>query len=220
MASNAGTIDHVRKKLTYTHDLISTSYHEAGHTIYALLHFTKVSSVVVFENKKNKRIEGFCYYQSPVDLSEVEDVDFRKHLVTYEIGLKYAGLTSEKYYFKTISGSDKFPMVLKDGSSDDTLSAAALINTYELVPSGKKRYLFKKKMIHSVLLELQNNWEAITLVAHALFKKKKLSYAALKKILCKETENKDFWKSKFKVLDRIFAKNRNINENELKTILV
>jgi hypothetical protein len=221
MANNGvGSIDQVRKKLTYTHDLISTSYHEAGHAVYGLLHFMKVPSVYVFENKKNKRIEGFCHYESVKELSEVQDIDLFAEQLKAEICIKYAGLTAEKYHFKTISGSDKFPMFLKDGSSDDTLSAAALIKQYEVVPPGRKRYAFKKKMITETLRDLQENWDAVTLIAHGLFQKKRLSFPEIEKLLSKKTDNKEFWKEQFKTIHFIFDNIEGLDEKDLKSILL
>ena len=38
--------------------------------------------------------------------------------------------------------------------------------------------------IKETLKELQDNWEAVNIVAHALFKKKRLSYISLKKFIC------------------------------------
>lgn len=213
-----GDLDQVRKRLQYTTDLISTSYHEAGHTIYGLLHFMKIHSVWVFENKKCKRIEGFTHYELPAELSEINKT-ICTNIVKAEICLKYAGLAAEKYHFKSISGSDKYPLFLRDGSSDDTFAAAALIKEYDLVPPGKKRYNFKKKLIKETLKDLQDNWDAVTVVAHALFKKKRLSYMSLKKLLITQTNNPEFWKQNFSILDTIFNKQAPLDEKELKSIL-
>jgi hypothetical protein len=220
MANNVvGSLDQVRKRLTYTTDLISTSYHEAGHTVYGLLHFMKVNSVWVFENKKCKRVEGFTHYELPVDFSELKDFALCAEIIKSEICLKYAGLAAEKYHFKSISGSDKYPLFLRDGSSDDTLTAAALLREYNLVPPGKKRYNFKKKLIKNTLEDLQDNWDAVTIIAHALFKKKRLSYMSLKKLLTKHTNDPEFWKQNFYILDSIFNKQQPLDEKEIKYIL-
>lgn len=220
MANNGvGSLDQVRKKLTYTTDLISTSYHEAGHTIYGLLHFMKVSSVWVFENKKYKRVEGFTHYELPVELSEMKDSALCAEIVKAEIRLKYAGLAAEKYHFKSISGSDKYPLFLRDGSSDDNLEAVTLIKEYNLALPGKKRYNFKKKLIKETLEDLQDNWDAVTIIAHALFKKKRLSYVSLKKLLTKHTNDPEFWKQNFSILDSIFNKQNPLDEKEIKYIL-
>ena len=218
--NGVGSIDQVRKKLTYTHDLISTSYHEAGHAVYGLLHFMKVPSVYVFENKKNKRIEGFCHYESVKELSDIQDVALFNEQLKHEICIKYAGLTAEKYHFKTICGSDKFPMFLRDGSSDDTLSAAALIKKYDFVPPGRKRYAFKKKMITETLHELRDNWDAVTIIAHGLFQKKRLGFFEIQKMLLRNSDNKEFWKEQFKTIHYIFDNCEGLDEKDLKSILL
>ena len=64
MAKGA-SIGEIRKKVTTTYELITTSYHEAGHAIFALLCEMKVSSVCIFEHKMLKRIHGFTQYESP-----------------------------------------------------------------------------------------------------------------------------------------------------------
>lgn len=215
---STGTIFDVRKKITRTHEMISTSYHEAGHAVYILLCGMKISSASIFENKRNNRIYGVCYYKTP-NIKKIQDHNILMRLVDYEIGIKYAGLTSEKYFFKIASGSDKFPIFLRNGSSDDTLSAAALIREYNVAPPGKHRYDFKKKKINSVLNILTKYWDDVTLIAHSLFSHKKLSFSDIKNLLFKKSKNKKFWKEKFKNIYFIFEKNSEIDENDLKSKL-
>jgi hypothetical protein len=216
MANNGkGSISDIRKKITATHEMISTSYHEAGHAIYSLLCGMRVPYVCIFTNKKNNRVEGFCHYETP-DVASLQDANLVFSLVDSEIGIKYAGLTAERYNFKIISGSDKFPMFLRDGSSDDTLSAAALIRKYNIVSPGKKRYSYKKRKINQVLKELQIYWDDVTLLAHLLFAKKRLSFFDIKKLLIKKSPNKNFWKEQFKIISEIFDKNMYLDESYLK----
>ena len=94
--------------MTKTHEFISTSYHEAGHTIYALLHLMKISHVAVFENKKLKRIHRETYYDHPGDFDWIQDLELNA-LVRADVGMSYAGLIAEKTLFKNISGSSKTP---------------------------------------------------------------------------------------------------------------
>jgi hypothetical protein len=218
MTTGTGTIGDIRKKVTKTHELISTAYHESGHTVYALLHHMRVQSVCIFEDKKSKRIHGFTHYDSP-EISTIKDFELRNTLILNEIKLSYAGLTAEKYHFKCITGSDKFPMFLKDGSSDDTLSAAALIKKYNLAPPGRKRYNFKQKLIRETLHEQQQHWDAVTVIAHALFQHKKLNYQDLRELLTKKTRNKKFWKEQFKSISFISDNAASLDENDLKSIL-
>jgi hypothetical protein len=220
MAKNGkGSISNIRKKITYLHEIISTSYHEAGHAIYSLICGMRVPYACIFKNKKNKRVQGFCHYETP-DLDLITDPSLVFSLVNYEIGIKYAGLTAEKYHFKIISGSDKFPMFLRDGSSDDTLSAALLIRQYNIAPPGKKRYSYKKRKINQVLKSLKDYWEDVTLLAHLLFKKKRLSFFNIKNLLLKKSPNKKFWISQFKMISDIFDKNMHLDEKYLKLNLV
>lgn len=193
-------IDIIREKITNTHDFISTSYHEAGHTIYALLHLMKVDSVRVFIDKTTQRVGGMTYYSYPPTIDWNYDLNF----VKAEICLRYAGLVAEKYHFKQISGSDKFPFFLKDGSSEDTMLAAKLIKQYKLAPSGKPRYKYKKKLINGTLKILIKHWDALTCVAHYLFNKKKISFDKLRNVLTTQIEDREFWKAQFNLIDQIF----------------
>lgn len=219
MANNGvGSIKDIRKKAYQVHELISTSYHEAGHTIYGLLHCMKIESVYVFEAPKSKRIEGFTHYNSPT-LDSIQDSTLLMDRIHAEIGLSYAGLAAEKRYFKISSGSDKFPLFLRDGSSHDTHSASQIIKKYNLAPAGKKRYDFKKKIIKEVNQELQENWDAVTLVAHALFQKKKLYFSELKTLLTKKGPNKEFWKQHFKAICYQYDNAHILGEKDFKYML-
>lgn len=215
-----GSLSDLRKKITQTHEYISTSYHEAGHVIYGLVKGWKIESVYVFELKKTKRINGFTHYSDPPTLPKSQDSEIFDHFIVSEIGLKYAGLVAEKCHFKKMSGSDKFPLFLRDGSSDDTLSAAALIKTHNLATPGRKRYAYKKKLIRETQLVIEDNWDAVTAVAHALFKKKRLSFDDLRKILTKNTKNKKYWKTQFANITYIYENSGGLDENNLKYILL
>lgn len=216
--NSAGTIGNIRKKCHETFELISTSYHEAGHTVYGLLHLIKIESVSVFENKKSKRIEGFTHYDTP-SLSQFSDPELFSERLHAEIGLSYSGLVAEKRYFKMISGSDKFPMFLRDGSSHDTKEAAALFQRYNLVEAGKKRYNYKQRFIKSVDQELQEHWDAVTLIAHGLIKKKKIYFPELQEILTRKAEDKQFWKDQFKAVNYFHDNAESLDEKDLKRIL-
>lgn len=219
MANNSvGSIGDIRKKTHQIHEFISTSYHEAGHTVYGLLRCMKIESVYMFEDKKSKRIEGFTHYNSP-ELSSIKDSTLFDERLNAEICLSYAGLAAEKHHYKTASGSDKFPLFLREGSSNDTLSASALLQKYDHIASGKKRYEYKKKLIKEVSLDLQDNWDAVTVVAHALFQKKKLYFSDLKSILTRKTKNKEFWKSQLKNISYIYDNASSLDEKELKYML-
>jgi hypothetical protein len=201
------------------HDLVMCCFHEAGHTIYALLHFMRVRLTHVFEDKKIKSIAGLTHFDYPAIAIEVNDSELSKELMRAEICVNYAGLAAEKYHFKSISGSDKFPGSWKNGSSSDTVAAAALIKEYKLAAPGRKRYAYKNKLIKSAQQELQVHWDAVIQVSHALYQKKRLYYSDLKDILTKKTEDKEFWKEQFNNIDDIFDFNEDVDEQTLKSIL-
>jgi hypothetical protein len=206
-------------KFFKNHDLVMCCFHEAGHTVYALLHFMKVKMTRVFEDKKNKYICGITHFDHPAVPEEVTDLELSKELMKSEICVSYAGLAAEKYHFKSISGSDKFPGSWKNGSSSDTLAAAALIKNYNLAVPGRKRYVYKNKLIKNTQKELQIHWDAVIQISHALFQKKRLYYTDFKDILTKKTEDKEFWKEKFKNIDDIFDADYDLDEQTLKSIL-
>lgn len=204
MAKTTGSIKEIRKKVTSTHECISTSYHEAGHVVFGLLSSFYILSVCVFQNKKTKRWDGFTHYNS-AELSDVSDPELLSQFLDLEVGIKYAGLVSERAHFKNISGSDKFPFYWKDGSSDDTRTAAELIKKYSTISAGRKRYAYKQRIIRHSHNMLQQHWGAVTLIAHALFRKKKLYFEDLKQLLIKRSDDKNFWKLQFKTIENIYS---------------
>ena len=212
------SIGNIRKKFHEVHELISTSYHESGHAIYALLHLIKIQHVYVYENKRNKRIEGLAQYNN-TDLDQFTDIELFNERLHAEIGVYYAGIVAEKRLFVINSGYDKFPMFLRDGSSDDISRAAKLFQKYNLVEAGRKRYNYKRNIIKQVDKELQEHWDAVMLVAHALFKKKKLSYLDLQKLLTTKSKNKQFWKQQFKAINYLHENAAHLDQNDLKSML-
>jgi len=217
-SNNAGSIGNIRKKFHYTHELISTAYHEAGHTVYGLLHHMNIDSVLVFEDKKSKRIHGFTHYD-PAELSEIQDANLFNDRLHAEICLSYAGLVAEKRSFKLLSGTDKFPMFLREGSCHDFSEAAELFQKWALCKPGRERYNYKQKLIKQIDQELIDHWDAVSLVAHGLFKKKKILFSELQDLLTKKSQNKQFWKNQFKAINYMYNNNETLDEKELKSIL-
>lgn len=218
MTNSAGSIGNIRKKFHETHELISTAYHEAGHAVYGLLHYINIGPVLVFEDRKSKRIHGFTHYD-PAILSEIQDVILFNDRLYSEIGLSYSGLVAEKRHFKMMSGSDKFPMFLREGSSHDFSEAASLFEKYNLSEPGRKRYNHKQKIIKTIDRELQKHWNAVTLIAHSLFKKKKISALEIKELLIKKSHDKDFWKQKFKIHEQLYNNSESLDEKDIKSIM-
>ena len=201
MSNRTHDLNEIKNRVFHTHDFVSTAFHESGHIIYALLSLFKVDSAFLYFDKSSQRASGLTWYRAPL---ETLDKNADVNIVKSEICLKYAGLVAERYHFKKISGSDKFPLFLKDGSSEDTLSAAKLIKKHCLAAPGRLRYNYKKKLIAKTLKDLKNHWEEVTLVAHYLFKKKKISFFKLQELLTNQSNNKEFWKNQFYLIDQIF----------------
>lgn len=208
---------HEIEKFTYIHDLLSTCYHEAGHVIFALLRLMKVQSVRVYNTPTQQNV-GYTYFDAFPAESFYDEL-IKYFIINSEICMRYAGVTSEKYYFKTISGSDKFPTFLRDSYSEDTKEAARLFRKFNIISPGKKRYKYKKNLLKNTLIELKDHWQEIILVAHILFKKKRLTYKILKNILTKKSNNTEFWKYQFRDIDNLYNCKRGIDEKEFKIIL-
>jgi len=219
MAKSTGSISEIRKKVTKTHEFISTSYHEAGHTIYALLHMMRVTSVSVFENKQLKRIHGNTYYDYPVDIDSIQEPELLNTLVRAEVGISYAGLIAEKSLFRSISGSKQIPMFISDGSSEDNKAARLIIKKYNLAPPGVKRTAYKQKLMREVQHDLHAHWDAVIVLSHAMFKRRRLNFNDLQELLTKKTRNKKFWKEQFKKISYFHDNNQTLDENDLKSML-
>jgi hypothetical protein len=221
MVKGNSSIGEIRKKVTKTHELISASHHESGHVIYGLLHLMKVISVEVFENQKYKRVHGVAYseYPYPYNYESIEDPYIENRFIMADIGMNYAGLIAEKTLFKNISGSRQIPMFIIDGSTDDNKNAYVIIKKYNLAPPGPKRAALKRKIIREVQEEINHHWEEVTIVAHALFKFRKLTYQDLQKLLTKKSKNKKFWKEQFKNINYIHDNNEHIDIKDLRIIL-
>src|SRR5579885_2730464 len=136
----------VSLKLAQNYRLISVAYHEAAHIICAFLFYIDVSEVIIDEGKRG--VGGTTHYNMFYPEEKYTEIDAKisNYLINSEIYLKYAGLAGEKIYFRDMSGSDKFPAVLKRGTEPDMQEAAQLIKKYNLADPGTKRYLLKKKM--------------------------------------------------------------------------
>ena len=206
-----------QKKAAFTQNLISTAHHEAGHAVYGLLHLMKIDSVHVFEDENNC-INGYTNFDFFI-ADDFNSSSIANYVINSDICLRYAGLIAEKYHYKTVSGSDRFPMFLKDGSSDDTTMASNLIKKYKLAPPGQERQTLKDNLRSSILQELQQNWDDVNLIAHGLFQKKKLKYLDIKDLLTTQSKNKKFWRAQFKAMNIIYNNCELLDEKELRIIL-
>jgi len=202
-------------KMSQNHSYISTCYHEAGHAVCGLLLFMKVADVSVF---KNRRVSGETNYEQ-MDDDQSEDLKFKNYQTRADIYINYAGLISEKIFYQDVTGSKIFPNVLREGIEDDIKEVARIIKTNNLVAAGRKRYLYKKKMMRDVRNLLEEHWDVVKIVAHELFEKKKLTHNDLKKVICKKTSNKKFWKKQFLYINEFVDKSKVLDNKDLKIII-
>lgn len=215
LALTALKISDVRKQ-SYDYELIAMAYHESGHAICALSNFLYVFSVGVMTPKNNSGYTNWYIY----DTTDVQDEELRKVLFINEVQAVYAGLIAEKMYYKDICGSDDFPMHLRAGSSEDTLMASSMIRKANLAKAGRQTHLFKKQMKKDVEQFLREHWDAVKIIAHALYKKTRLSHDELKYLLTRKTEHRDYWKDKFKKLKIVHNDKTSPAEETVKDILL
>lgn len=206
----------VVNKQAHDYELIAMAYHEAAHTICGLYNFMRVYSVCVMSDKYE---HGNTLYEV-YDPDNIDNKLLAKILLIYEVQTLYAGLVGEKLYYQDICGSNKFPMHLRIGSSDDIQDAAKLINKYNLASPGKARFLFKKQIQNDTASILIDYWEDIKLISHMLYKHKELNEGDLKHFLTRYSENKEFWKNRFKAIKIIYNNIADLDEKYLKEILV
>ena len=192
------------KKLSKEYDKIFTCYHEAGHVIYALLSFIKVESVFTYYIDNYSRIIGETEFCTAWFLKEPIEADLLSKLLEAEIGFLYAGLASEKYHYHCVCGSEKFPMVLKTGSKEDRTRASKIIRDYNITYKGARRK-YRDKIFLKVKNTLKDNWDAVVIIAHALYKNKKLTYQKIFELLSRRSVNSSFWKKRRKQMDRLYS---------------
>lgn len=210
----------VSLKLAQNYRTISVAYHEAGHVICGLLHFMQVYEVKV--NELQRGVSGITHFNVLYMDQAYDQLDtkIRDYMITSDLLMQFAGLSAEKLFFKDLSGSDNFPLVLKLGAEPDFRRAAEIIKKYNLAEAGNKRYLFKKKMFRHTTNLLKDFWADIKLVAHELYNKRKMTYDDLCQLLSKKSSNKKFWKKQFKNIDTLYSENSNIDKATAMLILL
>lgn len=175
---------------------ISTCYHEAGHIICALLSFCEVSSAEIKSAE-----EAYTYYDCPnIDTTQSR---LRLSLIKKEIGIRYAGVLSEKIFFENLHPTDKMPISIRIGSSDDFKTASDILKKYNISKPGKQRSKFKNKIKTNINSKLKNNWQDVALIANLLLDKKKITYNKIKNCLLKKSSSKKW--------NKIFLKIENKN---------
>ena len=176
----------------------------------------KITSVVVIY--ANESVEGTTYYLS-VDQSNT-DTETTGHLILDEVYMSYAGLVAERMHYKDICGSSRFPWVLKEGSSPDLKNASAIIKKFNLALPGKPRQELKRKVQQELTRLMTDHWDDLKLMAHALYKTKRLSYEDLKSLLTKKSKHRDFWKGQFREIGSLFDAPESLDSASIRAILI
>lgn len=206
------------KKQSIDYSLIAAAHHESGHTILALLNLIQVSDASIkVDDADAVGLTSFYMYKN----SDVEDKELLEMLIISDLQVAYAGLSAEKFYYKDICGSSRFPLHLRIGSSEDFSSAQKLIRINKLASPGKETSVLKKKLQAEIEKMLTIYWNDVKIIAHALYQRRKLYYVDLKNLLCKkQNPNSDFWKQQFKMINYIHSDNKMPEEQEVKRILI
>lgn len=201
-------------KLARELEIITVCAHETGHVLFGLLRFFKITSVSV---SYSQDVEGITHYVG-LERSDLED-EVVGLLARDEVRMSYAGLVAERLYYRDICGSNKFPSILKDGWSNDIKAASDTIKKYDLAASGKPRSTLKRqvqKELHSMMIE---HWDDLKLIAHALYKTKRLSFDDLKALLTKKSANRKSWKDRFKTIEILHDQSKTIDNADIMAIL-
>lgn len=206
------------QKQSIDYSLIACAHHESGHIIVALLNLIQVSDAKIqIDGDDSTGLTQFYMYKN----TDVGDRELLEILVLSDLQVAYSGLASERIYYKDICGSNRFPLHLRIGSSEDFSSAQKLIRINKLASPGKETSDLKKKLQSEIEKMLTIYWNDVKIIAHALYQRRKLYYVDLKNLLCKkQNPNSDFWKQQFKMINYIHSDNKMPEEQEVKRILI
>jgi hypothetical protein len=201
------------KKQAIDYSAIACSYHEATHTCIALYNHIFVPDVSIrIDGSDAVGLTSFYLYKN----GDILDQELKAMIIIAEIEMTYAGMIGEAVYYKETCGSDIFPRHLKSGSSEDIKNAQDLIRLNTLALPGKDTAALKKQIKKRVEGLIIENWASIKLLAHAIYKRKKLTYHDLKNLLCRKNP---FWKERFKETSLIHSDMKVPEEAEVKQIL-
>ena len=92
------------------------------------------------------------------------------------------------------------------------------IRKYKLSIPGKNTVLFKNKIRSDVEQVLLEQWDAVKVIAHALYQKKRLRFDEIRFLLTRRTINKDFWKDRFKKINLIYSNRSSATDSIIKQI--
>jgi hypothetical protein len=196
------------KKQSLDYVKIAASYHEAAHAFFAVYNCMKVLEINI-----SNLDYGYVHYL-PYDIDYIDLLD---KLIIFELQMLYSGLISEKIYYNDICGSNIFPAHLY-GAYSDTKAASLLIKKYKFLFPNKSVALIKKHNKKYIKTLLQEHWSIIKLIAHNIYKKEKLSEDDLKFILLNKTNNRKFWRGRYKAIELIYSDDK-ISKEELEIII-
>jgi hypothetical protein len=195
------------KKQSLDYVKIAASYHEAAHAFIAAYNHMKVLEINITNLKY-----GYVHYLP----YEISYIDFLDKIIIFELQMLYAGLISEKIYYKDMCGSNIFPAHLY-GAYDDTKAASLLIKKYKLLFPNKSVLILKKHIKKYIKALLQEHWNTIKLLAHYIYKIEKLSEDELKSFLITKTNNRKFWRDRYRTIELIYS-NDKISKDKLEII--
>lgn len=205
------SIKDTHKKLSSEFDRIITSYHEAGHAVCALVNFMKVEYVEMQEDDRMGGETSFIDISDVHKYAQFETKSFISKIKKNEVCIRYAGIAAEKIIYKKLCGSSKFPRILSQGSSDDIQDISDIIKNYNLADAGTTRVQLKNTLSKKSSKQLEEHWNEVITIAHALFKRKRINYQEIKFLILKKTTNKSFWKNQFKLIDFYFDASKELD---------
>ena len=203
-------------ELDLFYDKLSICYHESSHCIISILSFMQPDTI---ELTSIPEPEGACKCFYFKNLKDIEDYNLFKYLFDKDICMRSAGMLGERLLYKKLTNIKVFPNILKSHSREDIKDIANLFKTYNIASPGKKRQIYKNKLIRETSNLLEIYWVDVILLAQSLFQRKKLNYLDIKSILVKKSENRNFWKLQFKKIERIFKNLERLAEVDIMAII-
>lgn len=108
---------------------------------------------------------------------------------------------------------------MQRGSKEDLKYINKLIKENNLAVPGKDKTKFKNKLFKETVNLLDQNWEDISILVHLLFKKRRIEFYDIKNSLIKKSNNKIYWKTKLKLVEKVNSTEFFLDEQILKKLL-
>ncbi len=206
------------RKLGQVLEITACCFHESGHVLYGLLAHMKITSVSITYSDV---VEGTTYYLRVDEYLPTDKIDDSLVLpfAMDEVRMAYAGITAERLFYRDTCGSSKFPLVLKEGSSQDIKAASDTIKKANLAPPGKKRQELKRQVQQELAHTITEHWSDLKLIAHTLYKTKRLSFDDLKALLTKKSSRREYWKKQFREITMLFDETSSLDKAEIVAIM-